>query len=148
MNGVTLKEVAHKLGLKPYQINYALSVGLVPEPALRLANKRVFQQEDLQRLAKHFGLEAKSPKEIEEASQTEGNSQAEPPLDSGTSKQADTHSIELSGPAEVIDELSRKEILTPYEEDLDGDSETQLEPNTKNDDAASQTQGNDHERAI
>ncbi len=37
-----LRDVAKKLGVKPYQIAYALSVGLVPEPKLRISNKRIF----------------------------------------------------------------------------------------------------------
>ena len=51
-----LKDVAKLLRLKPYQITYALAVGLIEEPALRISNKRVFQPEDLLRLAKHFGV--------------------------------------------------------------------------------------------
>jgi DNA-binding transcriptional MerR regulator len=54
-----LRDVAAILKVKPYQIAYALSVGLVPEPALRIANKRVFQQEDLERLATHFNVSLK-----------------------------------------------------------------------------------------
>lgn len=54
-----LRDVAKILKVKPYQIAYALSVGLVPEPALRISNKRVFQQEDLERLAAHFHVELK-----------------------------------------------------------------------------------------
>jgi hypothetical protein len=50
----SLKDVARLLKKKPYQVAYALSVGQVPEPELRIANKRVFQREDVQRLAKHF----------------------------------------------------------------------------------------------
>ena len=49
-----LKDVAKKLGVKPYQIAYALTVGLVPEPELRISNKRIFTAEDIERLAKHF----------------------------------------------------------------------------------------------
>ena len=41
--------------MKPYQVVYALTVGLVKEPELRIANKRIFEQEDIDRLAKHFG---------------------------------------------------------------------------------------------
>jgi DNA-binding transcriptional MerR regulator len=52
-----LKDVAKRLGVKPYQIAYALSVGLVEEPELRIANKRIFQEKDIERLAKHFGVE-------------------------------------------------------------------------------------------
>ena len=52
-----LKDVARLLQVKPYQIAYALSVGLVEEPELRISNKRVFQAEDIERLAKHFGVD-------------------------------------------------------------------------------------------
>jgi hypothetical protein len=55
-----LKDVARLLKVKPYQVAYALSVGLVPEPALRISNKRIFQEDDIERLAAHFGVELKS----------------------------------------------------------------------------------------
>ena len=55
-----LREVARLLKVKPYQIAYALSVGLVEEPKLRISNKRVFQEDDIQKLAAHFGVELKS----------------------------------------------------------------------------------------
>ncbi|KKL03796.1 hypothetical protein LCGC14_2622540 [marine sediment metagenome] len=51
-----LADVAKLLRRKPYQITYALSVGLIPEPKLRIANKRVFQHVDIQRMARHFGV--------------------------------------------------------------------------------------------
>ena len=50
----SLKDVAKMLKLKPYQITYALTVGLVPEPALRIGNKRIFVEEDIERLRGHF----------------------------------------------------------------------------------------------
>ena len=52
-----LRDVARLLKLKPYQVSYALSVGLVAEPALRISNKRIFQAEDINRLAGHFGID-------------------------------------------------------------------------------------------
>ena len=52
-----LRDVARVLKVKPYQIAYALSVGLVPESQLRISNKRVFQAEDIARLAEHFNVE-------------------------------------------------------------------------------------------
>jgi DNA-binding transcriptional MerR regulator len=52
-----LRDVARLLKVKPYQIAYALSVGLVEEPQLRISNKRVFQEEDVHRLAAHFGVD-------------------------------------------------------------------------------------------
>ncbi len=54
-----LRDVARILKVKPYQIAYALSVNLVPEPELRISNKRIFQQEDIDRLAAHFKVELK-----------------------------------------------------------------------------------------
>jgi DNA-binding transcriptional MerR regulator len=51
-----LRDVAKLLRLKPYQISYAISVGLVPEPELRISNKRIFSPEDVDRLAAHFGV--------------------------------------------------------------------------------------------
>jgi hypothetical protein len=52
-----LKDVARVLKVKPYQIAYALSVGLVPEPALRISNKRIFAAEDVARLAEPFKVD-------------------------------------------------------------------------------------------
>ena len=56
-----LRDVARLLKVKPYQIAYALSVGLVPEPELRISNKRIFEEEDVERLAKHFGVDLAKP---------------------------------------------------------------------------------------
>jgi hypothetical protein len=43
--------------LKPYQVQYALTTGLVEEPRLWIGGKRVFQADDLHRLAAHFGVD-------------------------------------------------------------------------------------------
>jgi hypothetical protein len=51
-----LNDVAKRLSLKPYRITYALAAGLVPEPRLRIANKRIFGDDDIRRLAAHFGV--------------------------------------------------------------------------------------------
>lgn len=56
-NHLLLNDVARLLGVKGYQIAYALTNGLVPEPALRISNKRVFEQKDIERLAEHFGVD-------------------------------------------------------------------------------------------
>ena len=50
----TLKDVATILGVKPYRINYVLAVKLVPEPENRFGNKRVFTEQDIQRLRDFF----------------------------------------------------------------------------------------------
>jgi len=51
---LTLKDVASILNVKPYRINYVLATKLVPEPASRFGNKRIFTEQDLQRLRDHF----------------------------------------------------------------------------------------------
>jgi hypothetical protein len=51
-----LGEAARLLRLKSYQVQYALTTGLVEEPKLRIGGKRVFQADDLHRLAAHFGV--------------------------------------------------------------------------------------------
>src|SRR3954471_17036382 len=56
-----LNDVARTLGLKAHQIAYALSTGQVTEPALRVANKRVFGEEDVRRLAAHFRVTPRWP---------------------------------------------------------------------------------------
>lgn len=46
-----LGDVARILRCQPYQIVYLLSTRQVPEPALRIGNKRIFTIADMQRLA-------------------------------------------------------------------------------------------------
>ena len=55
-----LKDVAKVLKVKPYQVAYALSVGLVEEPEFRTSNKRIFTVEDIARLAEHFKVDLPS----------------------------------------------------------------------------------------
>jgi hypothetical protein len=49
-----LGEVSKALGRKPYHVTHVLTTGKVPEPALRIGNKRLFAVEDVERLARHF----------------------------------------------------------------------------------------------
>ena len=51
---MTLKDAARALRVKPYRIAYALSVGLVPEPKRRFANRRIFSSDDIEILRTHF----------------------------------------------------------------------------------------------
>ncbi len=52
----SLGEVAQKLGVAPFRITYSITTGLVPDASMRFAGRRVFTQEDVQRLAIHFGI--------------------------------------------------------------------------------------------
>ena len=49
-----LGEVSRVLGRKPHQIVHLLTSGKIPEPQVRIANKRLFVLEDIDRLARHF----------------------------------------------------------------------------------------------
>lgn len=54
-----LSEVAREVQRKPYQITYLISTGLIEEPELRIANKRLFTKQDIERIKHVFqGREA------------------------------------------------------------------------------------------
>jgi hypothetical protein len=53
---LTLKQVADRLKLQHYRIHYALATRRIPEPALRVSNRRVFQPADVERIKQHFNL--------------------------------------------------------------------------------------------
>ena len=53
---LSLKQVAELLKLQHYRIAYAIATHRVPEPTLRVANKRVFQPADIAAVATHFGI--------------------------------------------------------------------------------------------
>ena len=42
-----LNEVAKLVKRKPYQVSYLISIGAIPEPKLRINNKRVFTPEEV-----------------------------------------------------------------------------------------------------
>jgi hypothetical protein len=49
-----LGEVSKLLARKPHHITHVLTTGKIPEPQARIANKRLFTVEDVERLARHF----------------------------------------------------------------------------------------------
>lgn len=76
-NHYLLGDVAKILGRRPHQITYLITTGQVPEPERRIANKRLFAEQDIRRLARRlkvepdwsaFGCEA----EVREPEPTEG----------------------------------------------------------------------------
>lgn len=52
-----LGEVAKILGCRPHQIDYQLKTRQVPEPERRIANKRLFSEGDVARLARRLKAE-------------------------------------------------------------------------------------------
>ena len=51
-----LSDVARLMRKRPHQITYAITSGLLPEPQMRMGGRRVFLDEDIQRIAEYFGL--------------------------------------------------------------------------------------------
>ncbi len=58
-----LGDVARQLGCRPYRIVYLLTSGQVPEPRLRIGNRRLFTTEDINRIATRLGLQMSKWKE-------------------------------------------------------------------------------------
>ena len=56
----SLKDVVKQIGVQPYRIQHAYSIGALPEPRLRISGRRVFEPIDIKRLAKHFGITLKA----------------------------------------------------------------------------------------
>jgi hypothetical protein len=52
-----LGEVAKILGCRPHQVDYQLKTRQVPEPEERVANKRLFTERDILRLARRLKVE-------------------------------------------------------------------------------------------
>lgn len=53
-NHYLLNEVAKAIPVKPYQIAYLLTTGVIEEPKLRINNKRVFTAKDVDRIREIF----------------------------------------------------------------------------------------------
>ena len=49
-------QVANLLGVQAYKIEYAHTRKALAEPASRFLGKRVYTEDDVRRVAKHFGL--------------------------------------------------------------------------------------------
>lgn len=50
----SIREVAKLLKKQPYQITYLLETGKVPEPKIRLGNRRAFDIDEVQSLLDYF----------------------------------------------------------------------------------------------
>ena len=57
----SLGDVSKDLAIPTWKILYAISSGRVPDVRIRCAGKRVFQADDVSRLATHFGIETQTP---------------------------------------------------------------------------------------
>jgi hypothetical protein len=57
-NFFSMGEVARTTGIPCFRISYAINRGFIPEASCRLAGKRVFSDDDVTRIYKHFGVHA------------------------------------------------------------------------------------------
>lgn len=53
-NLYSIKEVAKILKKQPYQIAYVLETGRVPEPKVRLGNRRAFDMDEIKAMLDYF----------------------------------------------------------------------------------------------
>jgi DNA-binding transcriptional MerR regulator len=54
-----LSDVVRLVRKRPHQITYAITSGLLPEPQVRIGGRRIFQDEDIERIAQYFGVRLK-----------------------------------------------------------------------------------------
>jgi len=61
-----LGDVSRVIGIARHKIDYAIINGSIPEPAIRIANKRAFSQKEVQHIANYFGVNIKNGDDAEE----------------------------------------------------------------------------------
>ena len=49
-------QVGRLLGVQPYRITYAIKTGQIGEASIWFLGKRCFTNEDIERVARHFGM--------------------------------------------------------------------------------------------
>ena len=62
-------DVARLLGVARHRIEYAVSNGSLPEPEIRIANKRAFNTNETKQIANYFGVELSIGESAEEGGQ-------------------------------------------------------------------------------
>ena len=58
-----LNDAAKQIGVKPYQLAYAVSILDLSEPVLRLGNKRIFTESDVRNAKRYFDNKKHTKKE-------------------------------------------------------------------------------------
>lgn len=54
----SIGQVGKMLGVQAYKIAYAIETGQLPEATFHFLHKRCFLEEDIKRMADHFGVKA------------------------------------------------------------------------------------------
>jgi len=60
----SMGEVARILGIQKHRIEYAIASGQLPDTKFRFLGKRGFNDSDLRRIAKHFGVQMKGADDV------------------------------------------------------------------------------------
>lgn len=56
---LAIGEISRMIGIARHRIEYAVSNGAIPEPKVRVANKRAFSRVEVQNIADYFGVNMK-----------------------------------------------------------------------------------------
>lgn len=62
----SIGQVGKRLGVQPYRIAYAISVGQLPEASFRFLDKRCFTETDIKEIADFFRVVAEQRSTVEE----------------------------------------------------------------------------------
>lgn len=65
MNLHSIKDVAEITGIDETRIHYCHRSGKVPEPTYFVANRRIYTDDDLRRVADYFGVNVVTPSKLE-----------------------------------------------------------------------------------
>ncbi len=63
---LAIGEISRMIGIARHRIEYAVSNGAIPEPQIRVANKRAFSPEEVQNIADYFGVSIKNGDDAKE----------------------------------------------------------------------------------
>ena len=66
-NQYLLNETAKIVGVRGYQIAYAIQQGYLPEPELRLTHQRIFTDADIVRIREYFAKKSNKGRPAKEA---------------------------------------------------------------------------------
>lgn len=75
-NHYLLNEAARLVGVRGYQIAYAIQQGYLPEPELRLTHQRIFCDDDIARIRQYFATKSNrgKPSKYGNSVETKGGS--------------------------------------------------------------------------
>ena len=68
-NQYLLNQAAKIVGVRGYQIAYAITQGYLPEPELRLTHQRIFTDRDIEKIKRYFANKSNKGRPTKEANE-------------------------------------------------------------------------------